>query len=181
MPTNIKQTLVFGKQMVKFDTDSEPIAIDSCASYSLTHQRKDFTPDTIKAVSIPIKGLGNTVSKFQGTVVWTIQDQHGQSVSFKLQDVLLVENLPFRLLSPQHSAQCAKQTHGRCYTVIDEKQITLFWNGGGNCRRIPLSSTNIAVITTAPAYKKYQAYLSQTKHDPQKDFVIDTHQAEQQP
>jgi len=155
--------------MVKFDTDSEPIAIDSCASYSLTHQRKDFIPDTIKAVSIPIKGLGNTVSKFQVTVVWTIQDQHGQSVSFKLQNVLLVEDLPFRLLSPQHWAQCAKQTHGRCYRR-ETNNALLEW--GGNCRRIPLSSTNIAVITTAPAYKKYQAYLSQTKHDPQKDFVI---------
>jgi len=74
-------------------------------------------------------------------------------------------------LSPQHWAQCAKQTHGKCYTVIDDKQITLFWNGGGNCRRIPLGFTNIAVIMTAPAYKKYQAYLSEAKCDPHKDFV----------
>ena len=100
-----------------------------------------------------------------------IQDQHGQNVSFKLQNVLLVENLPFRLLSPQHWAQCAKRTHGKCYTVIDENQITLCWNSGRNCRRIPLSSTNIAVITTAPVYKRYQAFLSQIGHDPQHDFV----------
>ena len=42
VPANIKQTLGFEKQMVKFDTDSEPIAIDSCASYSLTYKRNDF-------------------------------------------------------------------------------------------------------------------------------------------
>jgi len=57
VPTNIKRTLGVEKQMVKFDTNSGPIAIDSCASYSLTYQRDDLTyqrddfiPDTIKEV-----------------------------------------------------------------------------------------------------------------------------------
>ncbi len=34
----------------------EPIAIDSCASYSLTYERDDFIADTTKEVRIPIKG-----------------------------------------------------------------------------------------------------------------------------
>jgi len=72
VPTSIKQTLGFERRMVHFDTNSESIATDAYASYSLTHQRKDFF--SIKNVSILIKGLGDTVLKYQGTVVWTIQD-----------------------------------------------------------------------------------------------------------
>ncbi len=34
-----------------------------------------------------------------------------------------------------------------------------------------MSSSNIAVLTTAPAYKNYQMFLSQIGHDPQHDFV----------
>ncbi len=59
VPTNIKSTLVYEKRKLKFDTDSEPIAIDSYASYSLAYKRDDFVADTIKEVHIPIKGLGN--------------------------------------------------------------------------------------------------------------------------
>ena len=162
---------MYEKRKLKFDTDSEPIAIDSCASYSLTNKRDDFVAETINKVHIPIKGLGNTIARYKGTVQWVIQDQHGESVAFTLQNVLLVDNLPFRLLSPQHWAQCAKLTHGKCYTVIDEDQITLFWNGGKHYRRIPLSSSNIAVLTTAPAYKNYQMFLSQIGHNPQHDFA----------
>ena len=84
---------------IPFDPGSFPIAIDNCASKCMTNNLKDFITKT--PCKIPIQGLGQSQGTYSGTVCWKWQDDKGKTFSFRLEDVIYVKDLPFRVLSPQ--------------------------------------------------------------------------------
>eukprot|EP00980_Cylindrotheca_fusiformis_P019194 scaffold6521_cov93-Cylindrotheca_fusiformis.AAC.2 len=155
---------------LRFDTDSYLIAIDSCASYCMTSHESDFVPGSLTKVNVKVKGLGNTVAKYKGTVRWKIQDDRGTTFTFDIGGALLLPTLPFRLLSPQHWAQHAGSQHGECTATIDKSTATLHWNGGSNVRTVELTNSNIALLRSAPSHHGYQAFLAELDHDLTKEF-----------
>lgn len=108
-----------------FDSDSFPIAVDNCASFTMTNDEKDFV-DTPSTVHKSILGIGRTKALKKGIVRWNVEDDQGQVETFELPDTLLVPNLPTRLLSPQHWAQT--NNHIQAHSDTNAHRITLEWN-----------------------------------------------------
>ena len=141
-----------------FDSDSFQIAIDNCASYCMTNCESDFI-DTPKVIDRPVTGLGQQTATKQGTVHWHITDDNGKVHAFTLPGVLLLPNLPFRVLSPQHWSQTLRQP-SHCVTFKDS--ILLTWNGGDNKRTIRLSTnSNVGILKSAPSYSQATAFIAE--------------------
>ena len=160
-----------GSVRARFDTDSIQLGVDSCATSCMTNDKKDYVPGTMVRINRGIRGLGHTRAEWKGTVRWTIQDDNGVPFQFEIHDVLLVTNLPFRIFSPQHWAQCVRHKYGYCKGEIDHEQAVLHWNEGANQRHIKLTeNSNIALLYTAPSYHNYVAFLSEIDQDPTLEF-----------
>lgn len=76
-----------------FDTDSFPIAINNCASFTMTSNEKDLV-GTTTTVHKNIQGLGSTKALKKATVRWNIEDDQGRVETFEIPGTLLVPNLP---------------------------------------------------------------------------------------
>ena len=169
--TGLNPTGKRGVNKAKFDHDSFPIAIDTCATFCMTNDATDFLPGTKKKINQVVSGLGEQHVGYEGTVKWTLQDDRGLAFDFEITGVLLVPTLPFRLLSPQHWAQSVRRRYGYCHSSTDHEQATLSWNGGENERHVRLATnSNIALLHTAPSAKKYRAFLSTIQHEPTQEF-----------
>ena len=141
-----------------FDSDSFQIAIDNCASYCMTNCEDDFI-DKPKPINRPVTGLGHQTATKTGTVKWHITDDDGKVHAFTIPGVLLLPNLPFRVLSPQHWSQTLHRP-SHCITFKDS--ILLTWNGGDNKRTIRLSSdSNVGILKSAPSYTQATAFISE--------------------
>ena len=149
-----------------FDSDSFQIAIDNCASYSMTNSESDFI-DTPTVIQRPVLGLGQQTATKQGTVRWHITDDDGRVHAFTIPGVLLLPDLPFRVLSPQHWSQ---NLHLPSHCVTFKDSILLTWNGGDNKRTIRLSNnSNVGILKSAPSYSQATAFIAEvttTIHNP---------------
>ena len=160
-----------GGVRVRFDTDSKPLGVDSGATTSMTNNKRDYVPGTMRRINTPVIGIGTTKAVWKGTVRWSFQDDKGVPFEFELHDVLYVPTIPFRILSPQHWAACVESKYGYCIGTIDRHESVLYWNGGENTRHIKLSdNSNIALMQTAPSYDNYAAFLSEVEQDPATEF-----------
>jgi len=136
---------------VHFDTDSYDILVDNCCSKSITNCLGDFiTPP--RSSRMIIKGFnGATATTKVGTVQWKLQDDTGKVHTITLPETYYSESVETRLLSPQHWAQVARQGKGtKCTTYHD--CIVLSWGKGQYQKTIPLSSSNVGVITAPPRH-----------------------------
>ena len=141
-----------------FDSDSFQIAIDNCASYCMTNCESDFI-DTPTTIDRPVMGLGQQTATKQGTIRWHISDDDGKVHVFTIPGVLLLPNLPFRVLSPQHWSQTLRRP-SHCITFKDS--ILLTWNGGDNKRTIRLSrNSNVGILKSAPSYSQATAFIAE--------------------
>jgi hypothetical protein len=86
-------------------------------------------------VNVKIQGITESkgISKWKGTVRWTIQDDEGRTHVLIIPNTLLVEtSLPFCILSPQHLSQeyrCSKtdtMSSGK-RVIIGDKEVELQW------------------------------------------------------
>ena len=104
-------TLTAPDRQTTFDTDSFQIAIDNCCSRCITNDTDDFIspPETIN-INVSRVGGQSAVTK-RGTVRWRITDDDGRVHTLTIPNTYYSTEVPYRLLSPQHWAQEAKDTH----------------------------------------------------------------------
>jgi hypothetical protein len=124
----------------------------------MTNCESDFI-DAPTKIDRPVMGLGQQTATKQGTVRWHITDDDGKVHVFTIPGVLLLPNLPFRVLSPQHWSQTLRRP-SHCITFKDS--ILLTWNGGDNKRTIRLSSnSNVGILKSAPSYSQATAFIAE--------------------
>jgi hypothetical protein len=164
-------------EVARFDTNAKPIRIDNCASYCISHDKRDFiTP--LKKVNKSLKGLGGTLADiYSGTIKWSIEDDDGVPHDLVIPNGLYVKDSPSKLLSPQHWAQTAQDfkplPRGTwCSTYHD--CIQLHWAQRKHTKTVRLSkgSGNIATMYTAPSYKAFSTFCNMCEVEMDEDDPI---------
>jgi hypothetical protein len=120
----------------------------------MTNDESDFI-DSPVTVHKSILDIGATKAVKQGTVRWSIQDDHGAVEFFTIPNTFYVPDLPIRLLSPQHWSQA--NTHVEAHFDTDAHRITLEW--GDHVKTIPLNTSNVGVFRSATGYNKAKPVL----------------------
>jgi transposase InsO family protein len=139
---------------VHFDSDSYDIFADNCCSKSITNCLDDFL-EPPRPSNLLIKGFnGATATTKVGTVQWPLQNDKGRVHKITLPQTYYSKHAEHRLLSPQHWAQVANQGRGtRCITYHDS--ILLIWGNGKYKKTVPLSPSNVGVMSTPPGMQSY--------------------------
>jgi transposase InsO family protein len=108
-----------------------------------------------KPSNLLIKGFnGATATTKVGTVQWPLQDDQGRVHKITLPHTYYSKHAEHRLLSPQHWAQVANQGKGtRCITYHDS--IVLIWGNDKYRKTVPLSPSNVGVMSTPPGMLSY--------------------------
>ena len=127
----------------------------------MTNVYKDFIgkPDR---VNLRVKGITGSVKvAYRGTVLWHLQDDDGQVHPVTLENTMYCPDLPMRLLSPQHMAQVYHPTESMregttCLTT--RNRVVLTWKDRKHQRTVPLNTSNVAVIWTAPMYANFSTF-----------------------
>ena len=143
----------------RFDSDSFQIAIDNCASTCFTNNENDFIKGTMKKTKTNILGIGKATSTSVGTAKWLIVDDQGRRHTLIIPGTRFQEELPFRLLSPQHVAQVLKDPQTSCLTTMDK--VIFVWGEGKWKRTLPLhKSSNVGLMWSAPSNQVYCAFVA---------------------
>ena len=134
--------------------------MDNCASTSFTNNKSDFInkPQPIKAT---VTGIGKAKVSLQGTVKWTINNNHGQAHAFIIPDVVYNPNIPWRLLSPQQLAQSKSDKADGTGCITYSNRIQLFWDNQKFTKTIPLNESNIGLMTSKPGTRRFVAFASE--------------------
>ena len=120
-PTKCSRTL-------HLDSDSFDICLDTGASSTCTMSQAAFIPGTYhKLHGSSISGIssGLTVLGY-GTIRWVLYNDSQVPIDIEIDRVLLIRDLPMRLLSPQ---QLAKQTAGLRdgFYVWQYRKVNFWW------------------------------------------------------
>ena len=144
---------------VHLDSDSFDVCVDSGASSTCTIEKRDFIPGTFHSLTgYTINGIsaGLTVMGY-GTICRVIHDSDNHPIDDKIYRVLLIKDLPMRLLSPQ---QFANQTGG----IRDSFQITVDWSiltFGGFVQKIPYHTGNhLPIFSSFPGCANFTSYAT---------------------
>jgi Reverse transcriptase (RNA-dependent DNA polymerase)/GAG-pre-integrase domain len=153
----------------RFDTDSYPIKIDNCCTTTMSGYKHDFEPSTFQPViNKVVRGFGNTLTPIThtGTVVWSIDDDQGNTHQLRIPNAYYVPESGIRLLSPQHWAQMmidnSPHPNGTwCGTYED--RIVLHWDQQKYIKTIHLdrTSNNVATMWTTPDVQGYQSFVNE--------------------
>ena len=156
------------KRPISFDLDSFVIAVDNCATRSITNDPNDFVETPRKVAVSSIKGISGLIQVLrQGTIKWNICDDEGKTHEMLLPNSFYVPRAPMRLLSPQHWAQslavAQKTQDATCITMA--KEIQLKWDTF--TRTISLDQrTNIGLLTSSPSYYKSNTFIDAHEDNP---------------
>jgi len=159
-----------------YDSDSYNIGIDDHASYCLTNSKDDFI-DTPVDTKIMVKGIkGYLNSALKGTIKWSIEDDDGVVHDLIIPGSYFIEELPVRLLSPQHLAQALKSSEttpdGTLSTTFSDR-VQLEWFNRQYRRTVYFNSANVAVLRSAPSFNTYKAFSAGLSLDPEpRAFVV---------
>jgi hypothetical protein len=82
-----------------FDSDSNLLALDNCASRCMSSTLGNFVRPTVD-VREDVQGIGIITARKQGTLKWTFEDDEGVVDTFLIPDSYFVPDLQVRLLSP---------------------------------------------------------------------------------
>ena len=145
--------------MMRFDTDSFLIGVDSFASVTMATRPKKFE-DLILDAGQSVQGIeGGLAIKGHGTFIFNIEDNEGTVHHIKIPDSMYVPDLKFCLLSPQHWAKKAHDSARGTRMETDADGVILIWGHGGYRHTIPHSrDTNTPVFCTAPTTSTYRAF-----------------------
>jgi hypothetical protein len=159
---------------VHFDSDSYDIFVDNCCSKSITNCLDDFIIPP-KPSNLLTKGFnGATATTKVGTVQLHLQDDQGRVHKLTLPHTYYSKHAEHRLLSPQQWAQVANQGKGtRCITYHDS--ILLIWGNGKYRKTVPLSPSNVGVMSTPPGILSY-LHICQQATCPLLSFPATIHQ-----
>jgi hypothetical protein len=84
----------------KFDTDSNVLLVDKCATACISNRAEDFI-STLRPTDKVIKGIGGVLDNVQiGRIKWQIEDDQGQRHSLTIPNSYYAKSAPARLLSP---------------------------------------------------------------------------------
>ena len=138
-----------------FDSGSYPILVDNCASSSITNCIHDFIRPP-KSTTKMIQGVNGELTALKiGTICWKIQDDQGRTHVLTLPNSYYAPSSPYRLLSPQHWAQTAKDyspSPRGTWSATDEKEIILHWNQNRFTKTVKLHrATNVGMFQSAPS------------------------------
>jgi len=151
---------------VHFDTDSYPVRIDNCASFSISPYTTDFITTLKPEPSLKVQGIGGLVEDVMtGTIQWEIEDDEGAVHTITLPGSLYIKDSPSRILSPQHWSKVAKDEspqHNGTWCATYKDRVVLQWNQRRHTRTIRLDSTNVASLRTASGYTRSLAFLAAT-------------------
>jgi hypothetical protein len=130
-----------------FDSDSVTPALDNCSSFCLTNNLGDFIGKPRKVMK-DLLGLGSAQVYYEGTVRWAFEDDEGKVHSWDMPRTNYSPDIPIRLFSLQHWAQCNRNLGAHSDTNGD--RVTLEWDG--HICTVPLNSANIAFLRTVSGY-----------------------------
>jgi hypothetical protein len=154
--------------MMRFDTDSFLIGVDSFASVTMAMRPEQFE-NLILNAGQSVQGIeGGLAIKGHGTFIFNIEDNEGTVHHIKIPDSMYVPDLKFCLLSPQHWAKKAHDSARGTRMETDTDGVILIWGHGGYRRTIPHSrNTNTPVFCTAPTttstYRAFSAHVQAMK------------------
>ena len=95
-----------GTDAVAFDVDSFDVAMDNCASRTMTFCKEDFISEIVPPDINHITGAGGAVAvKGMGDVEYFVTDDKGARHSLIIRDALYVPSVPFRLIAINQYAQ----------------------------------------------------------------------------
>ena len=160
---------------VKFDSDSQPVFVDNCATSSITNDITDCIT-AIQPVRRKIKGIAGLFKTeiYSTTIKWHFEDDNGAIHTFVLPRSFYIPSTSNRLFSPQHWAQVAKDHKPnpdgtRCITTADN--IILEWNQREYTRTIPLNrrGTNVGQLYTANGMLKFHAFCCKVHATPEEE------------
>ena len=88
---------------VKFDSDSQPVFVDNCATSSITNDINDCIT-AIQPVRRKIKGIAGLFKTeiYSTTIKWHFEDDNGAIHTFVLPRSFYIPSTSNRLFSPQH-------------------------------------------------------------------------------
>eukprot|EP00590_Aulacoseira_subarctica_P001421 CAMPEP_0172414700 /NCGR_PEP_ID=MMETSP1064-20121228/1332_1 /TAXON_ID=202472 /ORGANISM="Aulacoseira subarctica , Strain CCAP 1002/5" /LENGTH=1323 /DNA_ID=CAMNT_0013151491 /DNA_START=262 /DNA_END=4233 /DNA_ORIENTATION=+ len=158
------------KYMV-FDSGSYPILVDNCASSSITNCLADFKSPPI-ATSKVIQGVNGELTALRvGTIQWRIQDDTGRTHHLTLPNSYYAPSSPYRLLSPQHWAQVAKDHAPKpkgTWSATYDTEVVLHWGQNRFTKTVQLHrSSNVGMFQSAPSnYLFTQACLASDLESP---------------
>jgi hypothetical protein len=150
------------RQFAAFDSDSVALRVDNCCTASITNSLADVVGEPIP-IRARIEGFtgGKALVTARCTIKWRVEDDDGRIHNVLLPNSLCSQAAPFRLLSPQHWVQQAKDHHPKregtwCGSLSD--RVKLEWGQPKFKRTVLLDpATNVALFHRAPSYEKYEA------------------------
>lgn len=115
-----------------FGVDTYLIGIDNRCSAAISHCVSDFV-GKLTTCNDKIKGYGGTTNSriMRGTLKWKIEDDKGQTHTFKLPDSVYYQEGDERLMSPQHWAQAMHQK-GDENTTLTTGHSNIYLQWGDN-------------------------------------------------
>jgi hypothetical protein len=144
----------------------------------MTNNESDFVGPT-EQVKVKIKGLsGAALCTVRGTVCWKILDDEGRLHEFTIANTYLVQQLPMRLLSPQHLAQIflpKEKTKDGTYCLTLHNRSELVWHDRAYHKTVQLNASNIGVIRSAPSYDRFHNFESNFKSQSREPTVFQSH------
>ena len=166
MPVQIDQAPVHAR----FDTDSGTCGIDNRASASMSPYKADFTGPLIEEKRV-IRGFegAKVYTIYKGTLLLTIQDDHGHVDEVQIPNSYYVPSCPYRIISPQHWAQEIKDVtdDGTGCTTYSDRAI-LFWNGGTRQKTVPIDKQNVFTFELPSGYTRFHSMCATCEIDPLK-------------
>ena len=168
MPIALTSHQIRVRPPMTFDTDSFVIAVDNCATRSITNDLSDFVETRQKTKLSTIKGVSRLIQVLrQGTIRWNICDDKGKTHEILLPNSFYAPQAPMRLLSPQHWAQslavAQKTQDATCTTTA--KNVQLKWDTF--TKTIPLDiCTNFGLLSSSPSYQKSSTFIDAHEDTP---------------
>ena len=154
--TNLNQQTT---QNITFDSDANPLILDTGASCGFTHSKKDFI--TYKSLKGQIKGLGTLKIKGMGTVSYRLQNSDDQTTDLIIAQVFYVPSFPMRLLSPQQIAKQSRDPNAGLLVRHDKCTLTWYYHS----KIVPYHDTSqLHILYTCPGFNNAHAYLASFAH-----------------
>ena len=153
---SLKATSEDEGEMMVFDTDSIPFAIDPCATATIVNSKENLTALQPVTNSF-LTGVGGKIPVVaKGTLNWHLEDDLGRKHHFQVKEAFYVPQSPLNLLFPQQWASQRAVIHG----IQDDPHFKtnatyseLSWNGGQSTLTVPHdASNNLPLWRTAPGF-----------------------------
>ena len=151
-----------------FDTDSNEIYLDNCATASITNDPNDCITPPVK-INCHVQGINGICDHevYSTTIKWDLEDDHGVTSSHILPKSFYIPKAPNKLMSPQHWAQHQWQStkdpnRAQCITYADS--IVLKWDNCSKTKTIPLDirGSNVGIMRTTSGYLAFSSFCQQT-------------------